>query len=66
MSREAWVVEALAERSDQLVDLLGQLIRFDTTTRGGADEPARDEAALQEHLAGLLESAGAEVELFEP
>jgi acetylornithine deacetylase len=66
VSDEARVVAAIEERSDELVELAGELIRFQTTTRGEPDEPARDEAALQEHLAALLESAGAKVELFEP
>ena len=51
VSDEARVVAAVEERSDELVDLLGELIRFDTTTRGEPDGPARDEAALQERLA---------------
>lgn len=66
MSDESRVVAAIEEQSDELVALLGDLIRFDTTTRGEPEEPARDEAPLQEHLATLLESAGGEVELWEP
>ncbi|MGH2986541.1 MAG: M20 family metallopeptidase [Solirubrobacterales bacterium] len=57
---------AIDERSNELVDLACELIRFDTTTRGEAGEPARDEAALQQRLARLLAEAGAEVELWEP
>jgi acetylornithine deacetylase len=66
MSSEARVAAAIAERSDELLDLACELIGFETTTRGEAGEPAREEAALQEHLAARLEAAGAEVELWEP
>ncbi|MQA74349.1 MAG: ArgE/DapE family deacylase [Solirubrobacterales bacterium] len=66
MSDESRVVTALDERSDALVALAAELIRFNTTTRGEPDEPARDEAALQEALAERLRGAGAEVELWEP
>jgi acetylornithine deacetylase len=60
------VVAAIDERADELVALAAGLIGFDTTTRGEPDDPAREEAALQEHLAERLEAAGAEVELWEP
>jgi acetylornithine deacetylase len=66
MSHEERVLEAIEERSEQLVDLARELIGFDTTTRGKPDDAARDEAALQALLASRLESAGAEVELWEP
>jgi acetylornithine deacetylase len=66
VSAQTRVIAAIDERSDELVGLVGELIGFDTTTRGEPDEPARDEAALQQRLAELLEGAGAEVELWEP
>jgi acetylornithine deacetylase len=66
VSYEDRVVSAIEERADELVELACELIRFETTTRGEAGEPAREEAALQEHLAARLASAGVEVELFEP
>src|SRR5918995_4305006 len=66
MSAADRVVAATQERAGELVDLACELIRFDTTTRGTPDDSARDEVALQTHLAGLLEAAGAEVDLWEP
>jgi acetylornithine deacetylase len=66
VSAEARVLAAIEGRSDEVVELAHELIRFQTTTRGEPDEPAREEAALQELLAGRLRTAGAEVELFEP
>jgi acetylornithine deacetylase len=66
VSAERRAVAAVQERAERLLALARELIGFDTTTRGEPDEPARDEAPLQEHLAGLLEAAGAEVELWEP
>ena len=62
---EQRVVEAIAARRDELVELASALIRFDTTARDPGD-PARDEAALQGHLADRLRAAGAEVEVWEP
>ncbi len=59
------VCAAIAQREGDLVDLLQALIRFDTTTHAH-DEPARQEAELQSHLAERLTAAGAEVELSEP
>ncbi|MGH2953538.1 MAG: ArgE/DapE family deacylase [Solirubrobacterales bacterium] len=66
MSAERLVCETIEARSDELVGLASELIRFDTTTRGEPDEPAREEAVLQELLAERLRAAGAEVELWEP
>jgi acetylornithine deacetylase len=59
------VVAAIAESRDELVELASALIRFDTTARDAGD-PARDEAALQAHLAERLTAAGAEVQVWEP
>lgn len=66
MSAERAVLEAIDEHAEGLVLLTSDLIGFDTTVRGDADEPARDEAALQEALAERLDRAGAETELWEP
>jgi acetylornithine deacetylase len=66
VSAEARVLNTIEAGSDELIDLACELIRFETTTRGEPDEPAREEAALQELLAERLRAAGAEVELFEP
>ena len=62
---ERQAVEEIEGRRDELVRLTAELIGFDTTAR----EPgraARDEAALQEHLARRLADVGAETELWEP
>ena len=63
---EQRLVDSIAARSDELVTLLCDLIRFDTTSRSDPAAPARDEAALQQYLAARLQAAGAEVELWEP
>ena len=62
---EQRVVAAITESRDELVELASDLIRFDTTARDPGD-PARDEAALQAHLAARLSAAGATVEVWEP
>ncbi len=62
---EQRVCDEIAGRREELVGLACDLIRFDTTARMPEDPP-RDEAALQEHLAARLRSAGAVVELWEP
>ncbi len=65
-TRERTVVEHIAEREDELVALVSDLIGFDTTARAAPDDPPRDERALQEYLAGRLASAGAECDVWEP
>lgn len=62
---ERRVCEQIAAREAELVELLAALVGFDTTTHT-AGTPARDEAALQAHLAARLQAAGAEVEVSEP
>src|ERR1700733_6162867 len=62
---EQRIADAIEESRDELVELASALIRFDTTARDPGD-PARDEAALQEHLAARLRAAGADVEVWEP
>jgi acetylornithine deacetylase len=59
------VVDAIAERRDEIVALASELIGFDTTARDVGDPP-RDEAALQHRLADRLSAAGAETEVWEP
>ena len=64
--REHAVAERIAEREDELISLVSDLIAFDTTARAAPDEAARDERALQEYLAHQLTSAGAECDVWEP
>ena len=61
---EQQVVAEIARREDELVALASALIGFDTTARAPEDPP-REEQAFQDHLAGRLRAAGADVELFE-
>ncbi len=63
---ERAVVAEIAAGRDELVDLARELVRFDTTARSEPGEPARDEASLQAYLAGRLQGAGAEIDLWEP
>jgi acetylornithine deacetylase len=62
---EQRVCEAVAAGRDDLVRLASDLIGFDTTARAVGD-PARDEALMQEYLAGRLAGCGASVDLWEP
>ena len=62
---ERRVCEAIAARRDDLVELAGTLIGFDTSARSPGDPP-RQEADLQNYLASRLAAAGAEIDLFEP
>ena len=61
---ERELVERVAERREDLIALACELIGYDTTSRARADEPAREEAALQQALANRLD--GFEVDLWEP
>src|SRR3954463_2279777 len=63
-AEERGLVERVAARRDELVALCCELIAYDTTSRAEPDEPARDEAALQEALAARLR--GFEIDLWEP
>ena len=65
-TRERTVVEHIAEREDELVALVSDLIGFDTTARAAPDDPPRDERPLQQYLAERLASAGAGCDLWEP
>ena len=51
---EQALVDRVAERRDELVALVCELIGYDTTSRSAPDEPAREEAALQRALAARL------------
>jgi acetylornithine deacetylase len=62
---EERVLERIRAGRDELVGLLGELIACDTTARDPGD-PARDEARLQEILAGRLLGIGADVDVWEP
>src|SRR3954451_12821983 len=65
-SDEQALVDRVAARREDLVDLACRLIAFDTTSRSGTDDPARDEVALQSLLAERLRARGAEIDLWEP
>ncbi|MBA2293638.1 MAG: M20/M25/M40 family metallo-hydrolase, partial [Actinobacteria bacterium] len=62
---EQRVVGEIGHRSDELVELASALIRFDTEARE-PDDPPREEAPLQEYLAGRLGALGAETDVWEP
>ena len=66
IEQERCVTETIEERRDDLLCLLSDRIRFDTTARNRPDDPARDEEALQSYLADRLRSLGAETEVWEP
>jgi acetylornithine deacetylase len=59
------VIDEIERRRPELVDLLATLVAFDTRSPG-PDLAARDEAALQDHLAERLRAAGFEVDVWEP
>lgn len=62
---ERAVCAAIEQGRDELVELAGELVAFDTTARDVGDPP-RQEAALQEYLEGRLRAAGATTDLWEP
>ncbi len=62
---EQRVCDAIAEGEADLVELLRDLVRFDTTTHT-AGAAARDEEALQTMLGERLAALGAEVHVWEP
>ncbi len=63
---ERMVVDEIQRRRDDLVALACELIAFDTTAREHDQDPARDEAALQNFLAARLRGSGAETDVWEP
>jgi acetylornithine deacetylase len=63
--RERHIADEIEARRSDLVQLTSELVGFDTTARNPQDPP-RDEAALQQHLARRLQDAGAEIDLWEP
>jgi acetylornithine deacetylase len=62
---EQRVVDHVAAREQELVELLQALVAFDTTTHASGSPP-RQEAALQHYLARRLKAHGAAVQLSEP
>ena len=62
---ERRVVDEIERRTDELVALAADLIRFDTTARDPSDPP-RDEMALQSYLADRMRALGADIDLWEP
>ena len=62
---EREVVDEVARRRDALCALLAELVAFDTRVPG-PDLAARDEAALQAHVAARLRAAGLAVRVWEP
>ena len=62
---EQRIVAEIGRRRDDLVALVADLVRFDTTARARGDAP-RDERPLQESLAGRLGKLGAETDVWEP
>jgi acetylornithine deacetylase len=62
---ERTVCEAIAARSEHLVELASALIAYDTTARNPGDPPRKEEA-LQRYLAARLSAVGADIDLFEP
>jgi acetylornithine deacetylase len=63
---EQALVDRVEQRRDELVALACEIIGFDTTSRSSIEDPAREEAALQQALADRLAAAGAEIDLWEP
>jgi acetylornithine deacetylase len=63
--RERVVCDAIPRRRDDLIELAGALVGFDTTARNPGDPP-RQEAELQNYLADRLRAAGATVDVWEP
>jgi acetylornithine deacetylase len=62
---EERVVAAIREGEEELVGLVSDLVRFDTTARNPGD-PARQEAELQEYLRRRLAALGADTDVWEP
>jgi acetylornithine deacetylase len=63
---ERELVETIAGRRDDIVELACALIGFDTTSRTTPEMPPRQERELQTMLAERLRAAGADVDLWEP
>jgi acetylornithine deacetylase len=63
---EREVIASIDGRRRELLALLADLIRFDTTTREAVSDPPREEAALQRYLAARLGAAGLHTTVWEP
>ena len=64
-AQEERIIAAVRADQDELINLLSDLIAFDTTARNAGDPP-RDEAAMQGYLRDRLTHLGAECDLWEP
>jgi acetylornithine deacetylase len=62
---EARVTDEVARRRDELASLLCDLVAFDTRSPD-PDYAPRDEAALQEYVAGRMRASGLAVRTWEP
>lgn len=65
-SDERRLCRTVDRRRADLVALATELIAFNTSAPAAPGAPARDEAALQIHLARRLRAVGASVDLWEP
>ncbi len=65
LALEERVVAAVREGEAELVGLVSDLVRFDTTARNPGDPP-RQEAELQEYLRRRLAALGADTDVWEP
>lgn len=63
--RERRVCKRIEQRRDELIELVGDLIIFETTARKPG-QSARDEPLLQRYLATRMRAINAEIDLFEP
>jgi acetylornithine deacetylase len=59
------VLAAIADGRDELIQLVTDLVAFDTTARS-IEDPPRQEAALQAYLGERLRGQGAGVDIWEP
>ena len=64
-AEEQRVVAEVARREDELVALLSDLVAFDTRAPN-PDQTPREEAALQDYVAGRMRAAGLQVRVWEP
>ncbi len=62
---EERVVGLVRDGRDELIELVGELVAFDTTARGSATRRAR-KRACRRPSAARLRAIGAEVDIWEP